>query len=360
MRIGLLTGGGDCPGLNAAIRAVVRAAERTHDDRVIGFHHGWRGVAEGDGFPLDSAMTRGIIGQGGTILGTARYHPHEHPGALDRVVRTTRQAGLDAFVVLGGDGTLDAARFVAAEGIPIVGIPKTIDNDVQGTRTCLGFDTAVATVTEAIDRVRTTGESHDRAMVVEVMGRGAGWLAVHAGLAGGADIILVPELEVDLAATVECLRRRHEQGSMYSIVVVAEGARLRRGDHPSAEGLPEAEDPPSPGRLVASAIARGTGYETRLTVLGHVQRGGPASAADRFLGTRLGVGAVAAVHDGATATLVAVGADGPLRTVDLDVVAKGPRSVPDGLLSVVGLLTTGPGPAGIPHGDQLGERTVSA
>lgn len=348
MRIGLLTGGGDCPGLNAAIRAVVRAAERAHDDRVIGFRHGWRGVAEGEGFPLDSAMTRGIIGLGGTILGTARYHPHEHPGALDAVLRTARRERLDGFVVLGGDGTLNASRFVAAEGIPVVGVPKTIDNDVRGTRTCLGFDTAVSTVTEAIDRVRTTGESHDRAMVVEVMGRGAGWLAVYAGLAGGADAILIPELEVDLAAAVDGIRQRHEQGATYSIVVVAEGAHLRRGDPGFAGGTPEPEEGPSAGRLVASALARSTRFETRLTVLGHVQRGGPASAADRFLGTRLGVVAVDALHDGCVASLVAVGAGGPLRTVDLDVVAKGPRLVPDGLLSVVSLLTTGQDRAGMP------------
>jgi ATP-dependent phosphofructokinase / diphosphate-dependent phosphofructokinase len=355
MRIGLLTGGGDCPGLNAAIRAVVRAAERGHGDRVIGFHHGWRGVAEGDGFPLNSAMTRGIIGQGGTILGTARYHPHEHPGALDAVLQTARHERLDGFVVLGGDGTLDAARYVAAEGVPIVGVPKTIDNDVRGTKACLGFDTAVATVTEAIDRVRTTGESHDRAMVVEVMGRAAGWLAVYAGLAGGADAILIPEQEVDLAATVAGLRRRHEQGSMYSIVVVAEGVRLLVAEDAGAGGLsgsaarlPGSAEGAAPGQRVASAIAAGTGYETRLTVLGHVQRGGPATAADRFLGTRLGVAATDAVHDGATATLVAVAAGAAVCTVDLEVVAKGPRLVPDGLLALVSLLTSGLNPGKTP------------
>jgi ATP-dependent phosphofructokinase / diphosphate-dependent phosphofructokinase len=347
MRIGLLTGGGDCPGLNAAIRAVVRGAERAYDDRVIGFHHGWRGVAEGDAFPLNSAMTRGIIGQGGTILGTARYHPHEHPGSLDAVLRTFRNERLDGFVVLGGDGTLNAARFVAGEGIPLVGIPKTIDNDVRGTNACIGFDTAVATVTEAIDRVRTTGESHDRAMVVEVMGRSAGWLAVYAGLAGGADVILTPEQEVDPTAAVRGLRQRHERGSMYSIVVVAEGVRLLPGDASWGEWPPTAPARPSPGELVATAIARGTGYETRLTVLGHVQRGGPASAADRFLGTRLGVAAIDAVHAGAAATLMAVAADATLRSVDLDVVAEGPRPVPTELLSVVSLLTTGHDPVGI-------------
>jgi len=234
---------------------------------------------------------------------------------------------------------------VGAEGIPVVGIPKTIDNDVRGTRACIGFDTAVATVTEAIDRLRTTGESHDRAMVVEVMGRAAGWLAVYAGLAGGADLILTPEEEVDLTAIVDGLRQRHERGAMYSIVVVAEGVRLSRGE-PSPADWPAPPEGPSAGEVVASAIERGTGYETRLTVLGHVQRGGPASAADRFLGTRLGVAAVDALHAGATADLMAVGADAELRILGLDVVADGPRPVPTELLSVVSLLTTGHDPAG--------------
>ncbi|MGC8463505.1 MAG: 6-phosphofructokinase, partial [Acidimicrobiales bacterium] len=225
MRVGLLTGGGDCPGLNAAIRAVVRAATQSGDE-VVGFHHGWRGVVDDEASLLSWETTRGILGSGGTVLRTARYHPHEHVGGLDAVVRTVRHEQLDALVVVGGDGTLGAAARVASCGVPVVGIPKTIDNDVPGTTRCIGFDTAVAIAAEAVDRLETTGESHDRLMVAEVMGRTTGWLAVEAGIAGGANAVCLPEVPTDLDTLAAAIVDRHDTGTSSSVVVVAEGAAL--------------------------------------------------------------------------------------------------------------------------------------
>jgi 6-phosphofructokinase len=330
MRLGLLTGGGDCPGLNAAIRAVVRVATREGDE-VVGFHHGWRGVVDDEASLLTWEMTRGILGSGGTILRTARYHPHEHPGGLDAVLRSVRHEKLDALVVVGGDGTLGAGTRVAACGVPVVGIPKTIDNDVAGTTRCIGFDTAVGIAAEAIDRLETTGESHDRLMVAEVMGRATGWLAVEAGIAGGANALCLPELPTDLGALAAAIVERHDAGVSSSVIVVAEGAVL------VADGEPVAGQR---GTAVANALARRTGYETRLTVLGHVQRGGPPSAYDRFLATEYGVAAVGAVHAGADAHLLSIGADGT-ELVPLEVTRAGPRHVPASLLELVGKVTLG-------------------
>jgi ATP-dependent phosphofructokinase / diphosphate-dependent phosphofructokinase len=330
MRIGLLTGGGDCPGLNAAIRAVVRVATAAGDE-VVGFHHGWLGVVDGDAAILTKAETKGILQSGGTILRTARYHPDEHEGGVSAVLSTVDRHQLDALIVIGGDGTLGSASRLARSGVPIVGIPKTIDNDVAGTNRCIGFDTAVATAADAIDRVQTTGESHDRLMVVEVMGRTTGWLAISAGIAAGADAICAPEDITDLDALAKAIRQRHDTGSSSSIVVVAEGARV----------LDLSEQPKgSMGALVTTGLADRTGYETRLTVLGHIQRGGTPTAADRLLATSFGVAAVEAVHTQSFGSLVCALDDRPQLT-SLDAVEEGPRPVPAGLLDVARKLTVG-------------------
>ena len=330
MRIGLLTGGGDCPGLNAAMRAIVRVAESSQDD-IVGFHHGWRGVVDGDATPMTTVQTKGILQRGGTILGTARYHPDEHEGGVSAVLATVERARLDAIIVVGGDGTLGAAKRLADIGVPIVGIPKTIDNDVWGTNRCIGFDTAVATAAEAIDRVHTTGESHDRLMVVEVMGRTTGWLAVCAGVAAGADAICLPEQSTDLDELGKAIQRRHDAGSSSSVVVVAEGARFIG---------PSCSHGGSPGTTVSTGLAERTGYETRLTVLGHTQRGGSPTASDRLLATSFGVAAIEAVHDRAFGTLVSA-VDDQVDIVPLDLVVEGARPVPARLLAVADRLTVG-------------------
>ncbi len=327
MRIGMLTGGGDCPGLNAAIRAVARVGASTGDE-IIGFRHGWRGVVEGEWSVMTAAETKGVLQQGGTILGTARYHPDDHEGGVAAATATVEGLGLDGLIVIGGDGTLTAATVLAQRGIPIIGIPKTIDNDVVGTKRCIGFDTAVATVTEAVDRVHTTGESHDRLMVVEVMGRTVGWLAVCAGIAAGADAICLPEEPTDLDELAAALRRRHDRGSSSSVVVVAEGATFR-GQTPAGV---------STGTAVSNGLADRTGYETRLTVLGHVQRGGTPVASDRLLATSFGVAAIEAAHHRTFGRLVS-GVGDEVSLVPLDEVAAGIRPVPAALLDVARHLT---------------------
>jgi len=325
MRIGLLTGGGDCPGLNAAIRAIVLCAENDGDE-VIGFHHGWLGVAEDECTTLTEADTKGLLQTGGTILRTARYHPEKHEGGTEAVLTTFARERLDAFVVIGGDGTLGAALKLTQLGVPLVGVAKTIDNDVTGTHRCIGFDTAVATAAEAIDRVQTTGESHDRLMIVEVMGRTSGWLAVCAGIAAGANALCLPEMPVDFDQLAKAIAQRHDAGSTSSVVVVAEGAL--RGENIAG----------SAGTIVSNALAERTGYETRLTVLGHIQRGGPPIASDRLLASNCGVAAMQAVHSGEFATLVDAG-DTTTELVPLNFVALGPRPVPSALLAVASELT---------------------
>jgi ATP-dependent phosphofructokinase / diphosphate-dependent phosphofructokinase len=323
MRIGLLTGGGDCPGLNAAIRAVVRAAD-PEGDTIVGFHHGWRGVVDDDAQVLHVADTRGILQSGGTVLRTARFHPDEHPGGIDAVHRTLERHGLDALIVVGGDGTLEAARRIAATGVHVVGIPKTIDNDVPGTTRCIGFETAVATAADAIDRVHTTAESHDRLMVVEVMGRSTGWLALCSGLAAGAEALCLPERPTDIAQLAATLSERHDAGASSSVVVVAEGARFVGAAVPPFSG---------PGAHVAASLAGATGFDTRLTVLGHVQRGGTPVPADRLLATRMGIVAFDAARHGATAAMIAAVGDG-LEEVPLSAVSGPRRALPDDLLDM--------------------------
>jgi phosphofructokinase-like protein len=310
-RIGLLTGGGDCPGLNAVIRAVVRRglAEGGHD--FVGFRNGWAGVVADDAIELTLESTAGIRPRGGTIIGTSRTNPYADGADGTALVRRTLEArGVDALIPIGGEDTLGVALRLHSDGVPIVGVPKTIDNDLGGTDVTFGFQTAVQIVTDAIDRLHTTAESHNRVMVVEVMGRHAGWIATHAGIAGGADAILVPERPFDIEQVVAHLRSRHERGRSFSIVVVAEGATPREGTLQTQAGT--ATDAFGHARLggigttLEREIEQRTGYESRVTILGHVQRGGTPVAFDRVLATRFGVAAMQAVATGRFGTMVAL------------------------------------------------------
>lgn len=309
MRVGLLTGGGDVPGLNAAIRAVVKRGEGEYGHSVIGFRNGWRGVVDGDIVPLTRNHIRNVLPLGGTLLGTARYHPHSKDGGLDAVLSTLEAERIEALICVGGDGTLHAASKVAEAGVKMVAIPKTIDNDVWGTDRSIGFDTAVEIATEAIDRVHTTAESHNRVMIVEVMGRHAGWIATTAGIAGGAEVVLAPEEPFDIEKVVKFLKHRHRAHANFSIVVVAEGAVPDEGTAMSYEA-PVGQF----GEIVAGAIGervkmeieQRTGFDTRVTVLGHVQRGGSPVPADRILGSRFGVAAIDAVSRGESGVMTAL------------------------------------------------------
>lgn len=297
MRVGVLTGGGDCPGLNAVLRAIVKRGELEHGHSIVGFRQGWRGVADGDLFDLSREHVRNVLPLGGTLLGTARYHPSDEDGGIERVLETLRRERIDALICIGGDGTLGAAHRLAMRGVQMVCVPKTIDNDVSGTDRSVGFDTAVAVATEAIDRVHTTAESHNRVMVVEVMGHHAGWIAVCAGIAGGADLVLIPEEPFDIEEVASALRHRHRSYASYSIVVVAEGAEPAPGtlDFTATTGPFGSIVAGAIGERLKAEIAQRTGFETRVTVLGHVQRGGAPTAADRLLGSRFGVAAADAV-----------------------------------------------------------------
>ncbi|MFN2606271.1 MAG: 6-phosphofructokinase [Acidimicrobiales bacterium] len=323
MRVGILTGGGDCPGLNAVIRAVVRKAERQYGDELVGFRDGWRGVMEGAVQPLDVERCRGILPRGGTILGTTRTNPYKVDGGAARVVATLKEQRVDALVAIGGDDTLGVAARLAEEGVAVVGVPKTIDNDLSATEVTFGFNTAVQIATDAIDRLHTTAESHDRVMVVEAMGRHAGWIATEAGIAGGAAEILVPEEEFDIDEVSEHLRRRHERGRFASIVVVAEGAKPKEGTMVVQSGDIDQFGHERLGgiaNLVATEIGKRTGFETRVTILGHVQRGGTPTAFDRVLATRFGVSAIDAVHEGAFGTMVALHAGDIVRVPIADAI----------------------------------------
>jgi ATP-dependent phosphofructokinase / diphosphate-dependent phosphofructokinase len=300
VRIGLLTGGGDCPGLNAVIRAAVRKGIDAYGDELVGFQDGWRGVLEDKKVALTIEATRGILPRGGTILGSSRTNPYKREGGVD-VVRATMEGNrLDGLIAIGGEDTLGVANRLNADGVHVIGVPKTIDNDLGSTDVTFGFDTALQIATEAIDRLHTTAESHNRILVVEVMGRSAGWIALHSGLAGGADVILIPELPFDIDEVCAMIRRRHERGRYFSIVVAAEGATPKEGTitleaggvdefgHPRLGGI---------GHVLEHEIESRTGFETRATVLGHVQRGGTPTAFDRVLATRLGLAAIDAAHD---------------------------------------------------------------
>lgn len=307
MRIGVLTGGGDCPGLNAAIRSLVRKATMRHGDTVIGFLDAWDGVLQGNWIELTAEATRGTIGVGGTILGTRRGSPFDHDDGPAAVTARMTQLALDALVVIGGNGSLTVASMLHEQiGLRVIGLPKTIDNDVVGTDVTFGFATAVQTATDAIDRLRTTAESHDRCIVVEVMGREAGWIALYAGIAGGATAILVPERRFDIDDVITMVGARHSRHHHSSLVVVAEGAMPRAGTMAAPDYRVDQFGHVRFGgisQVVAAEIEQRSGLETRVTQLGLVQRGGSPVAADRILGTRLGSAAVDAVHDGDFGTM---------------------------------------------------------
>jgi 6-phosphofructokinase 1 len=339
-RVGILTGGGDCPGLNAVIRAVAR---RSFDRRyeVVGVADGWRGLVENDLTALTSREVTGILPRGGTILGTTRTNPYKVEGGVDSVLRNFAEGGLDALVAIGGEDTLGvAAKLYAEHELPVVGVPKTIDNDLSATDYTFGFDTAVTIATEAIDRLHTTAESHNRVMVVEVMGRHTGWIAVMSGIAGGADVILIPEQPISVEAACEGLRKRHERGKDFSIVVVSEGYRLMFDSGEEREVTQAAELDQfghvrlgGVGEQLAREIEERTGFETRVTVLGHVQRGGSPTARDRVLATRYGLKAADLVHEGNFGRMAALHGDS-IVDVSLAEATAELKTVPEGWYEV--------------------------
>jgi 6-phosphofructokinase 1 len=308
VRVGILTGGGDCPGLNAVIRAVVRKGERVHGDELVGFLDAWDGVRERRTVPLNIESMRGTLPRGGTVLGTRRGSPFDSPTGVQEVSATMSDLGLDGLIVIGGNGSLSiACQLHAEEGLPIVGVPKTIDNDIVGTDVTFGFNTAVQIATDAIDRLHTTAESHDRVMVVEVMGRHSGWIATHAGIAGGASVVLIPEIPFDIDEVCQRITRRHERGRYATIVVVAEGAEPVPGTLDVAEKVYDTFGHVRLGGIadvIAREIGQRTGFETRVVMLGHVQRGGTPTAFDRVLSTRFGVAAIDLVHAGGWGQMV--------------------------------------------------------
>ncbi|HXQ90211.1 MAG TPA: ATP-dependent 6-phosphofructokinase [Acidimicrobiales bacterium] len=346
MRIGILTGGGDCPGLNAAIRAVVLSAELSHGDEVVGYLDGWRGVLEDEYLPLDVHRCRDILALGGTVLGTSRTNPFKVQDGPERVVANLAAHNVDALVAVGGEDTLGVAHRLGDYGVCAVGVPKTIDNDLSGTEMTFGFDTAVQTATEAIDRLRTTAESHHRVIVCEVMGRHVGWIATYAGMAGGAAEILVPEVPFDVEEVCLRLKRRHRGGQFSSIVVIAEGAVPVEGPDADSARLATSGAPVDQfgharlggiGAWLAEELERRTGFEARVTILGHIQRGGSPSAFDRVLATRFGVAAVTALHDGAFGMMVALQAGEIVRVPIAEAVARSKTVELDLYSSVAGV-----------------------
>lgn len=331
MRVGILCGGGDAPGANAVIRALVRKGIQRYGYEMLGVRDGWRGMLEGEVVPLDLNAISGILNRGGTILGTSRTNPFKGEGGAQKILENVRKLALDALVVIGGDDTLGVAQKLYEMGLPCVGVPKTIDNDLACTDYTFGFNTAVSIATEALDRLHTTAESHHRVMVVEVMGRHAGWIALEAGLAGGADCILIPERPFDVDEVCDYIRRRQKRGRNFSIVVVAEGAKPKGGaeivyseqidefGHVRLGGV---------GYFLGREIEERTGLETRVVVLGHLQRGGSPTAFDRILATKFGLAAIDLVAEGKFGQMVALRGNeivsvplkeavGNLKTVDL-------------------------------------------
>src|ERR1700684_617544 len=308
MRIGMLTGGGDCPGLNAVIRAVVRKGIQHHGDEFVGFMEGWRGVLDDVTMPLDLETTSGILQKGGTILRSSRTNVKKIPGGFDKCVEVLKKNKIDALIALGGDDTQSISLALSEKGVKCVGVPKTIDNDLSGTDACFGFDTAVTNATEAVDRLHSTAEAHNRVIVCEVMGRDAGWIAITSGIAGGADVIFVPEKPIDIDEAVKILKDRHDRGKLFSIVVVAEGAKIPGTDKTATQGAKLDAFGHARlsgiGQAVAELIEEKTGYETRSVNLGHTQRGGTPTAYDRMLATRYGSAAIDLVHEGKFGRLV--------------------------------------------------------
>ncbi len=329
MRIGVLTGGGDCPGLNAVIRAVVRKGVSVYGHEFVGFRDGWRGPLEGETMPLDIQAVRGILPRGGTILGSSRTNPIKIEGGVDRIKENLASSGVDALIAIGGEDTLGVARQLFERGVQVVGVPKTIDNDLSGTDYTFGFDTAVNIATEAIDRLHTTAESHHRALICEVMGRHAGWIALHAGMAGGANVILIPEKPFDIDRVCEYVESRFR--TRYSpILVVAEGAHPVEGQMELQAGELDAFGHVrlgGIGEMLAKEIEKRTGKEARTTVLGHIQRGGTPTAFDRVLATRFGLQAIDAVPEGEDGTMVALRGTDIVR-VGLDAATAELKTVP--------------------------------
>jgi ATP-dependent phosphofructokinase / diphosphate-dependent phosphofructokinase len=330
MRIGMLTGGGDCPGLNAVIRAAVRKGTSYYGDEFVGFLEGWRGVIENRTEKLDWERCRNILFEGGTIIGSSRTNVFKVEGGLQKVQAAIKDNALDALIAIGGDDTLGVANKLTAEGIAVVGVPKTIDNDLSATEVTFGFHTAVQIATEAIDRLRTTSESHNRVIVCEVMGRHAGWISLYSGIAGGAVEVLVPEEPFDVAEVCERLRAYRSHGRRACVVVVAEGATPKEGTFSTMSSDVDQFGHVRLGgiaNMLASEIEARTGFETRATVLGHIQRGGTPTAFDRVLATRLGIAAIDAVHEGGAGTMVALQADRIVRVPLADAVSA-PKLVP--------------------------------
>jgi ATP-dependent phosphofructokinase / diphosphate-dependent phosphofructokinase len=335
-RIGVLNGGGDCPGLNAVIRAVVRKGVERYGHTIVGFRNGYRGVLEGSVMELTPQSARGILHRGGTILGTSKINPFRVEGGMDLIRENLAAHRIEGLVVIGGEGTLGAAAKLSAEGFNVVGVPKTIDNDLAATDYTFGFDTAVQVATEAIDRLHTTAESHNRVMVLEVMGRNAGWIGLYSGLAGGADVILIPEHPFDIDEVCGHLRNRHSKGHLFSIVVVAEGAVPMEGTLPTPVYDRDEYGWPKLGGIsnpIAAEVEQRTGFETRVTILGHLQRGGTPTAFDRVLATRYGVAAIDLAAAGRWGRMVS------LRGVDivdcaLDDAVSDIKRVPDELYEV--------------------------
>ncbi|MEU8380052.1 6-phosphofructokinase [Streptosporangium sp. NPDC048865] len=331
MRIGVLTGGGDCPGLNAVIRAVVRKGAGVHGHEFVGFRDGWRGPLEGDTMPLDIEAVRGILPRGGTILGSSRTNPIKIEGGVEKIKENLAKGGVDALIAIGGEDTLGVAKQLFDKGVKVVGVPKTIDNDLNATDYTFGFDTAVNIAVEAIDRLHTTAESHHRALICEVMGRHAGWIALHAGMAGGANVILIPEKPFDIDKVCAYVESRFK--TRYApIIVVAEGAHPVEGQMALQAGELDAFGHVRLGGIgetLAKEIEKRTGKEARTTVLGHIQRGGTPTAFDRVLATRFGLQAIDAVQDGDFGKMVALQGTDIVR-VGLDEATKELKTVPAG------------------------------
>jgi phosphofructokinase-like protein len=303
MKIGILTGGGDCPGLNAVIRAIVRKSVQFGWE-TVGIENGWKGLMEIDTVPLDRNAVSGILQKGGTILGTSRTNPYQTEGGENIVFENFAKIGLDALIAVGGEDTLGVANKLGKKGLKVVGVPKTIDNDLSGTDYTFGFDTAVNIAMDAIDRLHTTAESHQRVMIIEVMGRHAGWIAMHSGIAAGADLILIPEKEIQIEEILTVIKTRNERGRKFSIIVVAEGAQISESDHLESKLVVQDEKIDAFGHvrlggianILAEIIEKKTNIETRATILGYIQRGGSPTAYDRVLGTRFGVYSVEMIN----------------------------------------------------------------
>jgi 6-phosphofructokinase 1 len=346
MKIGVLTGGGDCPGLNAVIRAIVRKGTFHYGDMFLGFMEGWRGLIENKTMALDLETVGGILPRGGTILRTSRTNPAKHADGLERCAQNLKENGCEALIAIGGDDTLSVAQKLFANGMKVVGVPKTIDNDLAGTDFTFGFDTAVNVATDAIDRVHTTAEAHNRVIVVEVMGRDSGWIAAYSGIGGGADVILVPEVPFDIEQVAETIRQRHERGRYFSIVVAAEGAKFA-GDAEKG-GTPGLHDVGRDefghlrlggiGEALAREIEKRTGFETRSVVLGHIQRGGSPSAFDRVLATRYGLGAIDMVHRGEFGQMAALRGNKIISIPLAEAIASNRKLDPEILAAAVGIL----------------------